>query len=182
MCYLSPGKFDRGKMSSVLLLKKPPPSLVWAFLGIFLVSGCPLLGSGQEQASSEKTLGPLEKSLIIPGWGQLSEKRYIEGAFFLAAEAFCIFKIFVNDHAANRNYGLYKKAETVDDAVRFRQLTEQFDRRRNQSLLAAAGVWALNLLDIFLIVKNKESKDKAFSLRIERGEHQTLSLTAAYRF
>lgn len=70
----------------------------------------------------------------------------------------------------------------MDDAVRFRQLTEKFDARRNQFLLAAAAVWAVNLVDIYLIVKNKGKKEKTFTLRIERGKHQQISLTASCRF
>ncbi len=151
-------------------------------LFLYLISGLPVLALGQEQAAAKRAFGPLEKSLLIPGWGQISEKRYVEGAAFLAAEAFCFYKIFANNHLGNENYASYKKAETMDEAVRFRQLTEKFDARRNQFLLAAAAVWAANLVDIYLIVKNKGKKEKAFTLRIERGEHQRISLTSSYRF
>jgi hypothetical protein len=153
-----------------------------AVLCFYLISGRPVLALGQERIAAEKRFGPLEKSLLIPGWGQISEKRYVEGAAFLAAEAFCLYEIFANNHLGNENYASYKKAETMDDAVRFRQLTEKFDARRNQFLLTAAAVWAANLVDIYLIVKNKGKKEKTFTLRIERGEHQQISLTASCRF
>ena len=139
-------------------------------------------GRAQERIEPKQGLASLEKSLLIPGWGQISEKKYIEGALFLAADVFCLYEIFANDHSGNRNYGLYKKAETMDEAVRFRRLTEKFDTRRNQFILAAATVWAVNLLDIYLIVKNKEKRDKSLSFRIERGENQIFSITARYRF
>jgi hypothetical protein len=40
----------------------------------------------------------------------------------------------------------------------------------------------VNLVDIYLIVKNKGKKEKTFTLRIERGKHQQISLTASCRF
>lgn len=169
-------------MSSIRQGKKVRKGFLLVLVCLLLSLIRPFPALGQEQGSSKKTLGPLEKSLLIPGWGQLSEKRYIEGALFIAAEALCLYGIFVNDHAGNRNYGLYKKAETMDDAVRFRQLAEKLDARRNRFLLAAAAVWAVNLVDIYLIVSNKPKPDNSFSLRIERDEHQIISITARCRF
>ena len=55
----------------------------------------------------------------------------------------------------NEAYLLYKAAATREDAVRYRAETETRDARRNQLLLAGAAVWALNLLDIALIVRGK---------------------------
>jgi len=143
--------------------------------------------SGQERtppASSGpgRALGPLEKSLLLPGWGQLSEKRYLEGVLFLAAEAAALAGVLVNDHRGNENYALYQKAQTLDEAVRTRRLTEKYDARRNQLLLAAAAVWAANLIDIALIVKKKGTEKESFSLRIGCGTNHHLGLTARCRF
>jgi hypothetical protein len=140
---------------------------------------------GQEKTPAEAsrpTLGTLEKSLLFPGWGQLAEKRYVEGIAFLSAEIFCLIEIFVDNHRGNENYALYQQAMTTDDAVRYRRLTEKYDTRRNQFLLAAAAVWAVNLVDIYLIVTNKEKKERAFTLKFERGKNKTISLAVAYRF
>jgi hypothetical protein len=136
----------------------------------------------QDKAPPQKGFGSLDKSLLIPGWGQFAEKRYLEGAAFLAAETFCLYKIFSVNRLGNKNYILYQRAETRDDAVRYRQLTKKYDTRRNQFMLAAAAVWAVNLFDIYLIVKNKEKKKNAFVLKIEQGEHRRMSLTASFRF
>jgi hypothetical protein len=40
----------------------------------------------------------------------------------------------------------------------------------------------VNLVDITLIVKSKTQRDKSFSLRIQGGQHQILSITARCRF
>lgn len=132
--------------------------------------------------TSTSAFGPLQKSLLIPGWGQLVEKRYVEGIAFLSAEVICLAGAIVNNHRGNQNYGLYQKAASSEEAIRYRQIIEKYDTRRNEFLLAAAAVWAANLLDIYLIVTGKEKKERAFTLKVERGANKTISLAVAYRF
>lgn len=139
----------------------------------------------KEEETTVKTtpiISSLEKSLLIPGWGQLAEKRYLEGILFLSAEVFCFYKILSYNHLGNKNYELYKKAATVDDAVHYRQLTEKYDARRNQYLLTAAAVWAINLLDIYLIIQDKSKKERALQFKLESAENKKITLTASYRF
>jgi hypothetical protein len=160
-----------------------PARLAIVVLNLCLFAAVPLpVSAGEETQHQKKTLGPLEKSLLLPGWGQISEKRFIEGIFFLAAEAACLCEIVSNNHLGNENYARYKAAESMDDAVYYRGLTVKYDKRRNQALLAGAAVWAANLLDIYLIVKNKKQKDARFELKISRGEHYLLGLDASCRF
>lgn len=136
----------------------------------------------QNESAPKSGFGSLEKSLLIPGWGQLAEKHYLEGSLFLAAEIALLTGVVANNSLGNTNYDLYKKAETMDDAVRYRQLTEKYDIRRNRLLLAAAAVWALNLVDIHLIVKKKETGDQRLTLRIEHGEHGQIRVAASCSF
>jgi hypothetical protein len=142
--------------------------------------------AGQERparpAEPGRTLGPLEKSLLLPGWGQLSEKHVVEGILFLAAEAGVLAAALVNSHRGKESYALYRSAATMEEAVRARELTERYDIRRNQLLLAAAAVWAANLFDISLIVKKKGTAKEALSLRIGLGTTNHFGLTARCRF
>ena len=135
-----------------------------------------------EESPSEKKFTSLHKSLLIPGWGQLAEKRYIEGVVFLSAEIFALYKVFTYNHKGNTAYTKYKDATSADDAVHYRQMTEDYDRKRNQYLLVAAGVWAINLIDIYFIVRNKEKKGKNLRLKLESGTNKSLVLTVSYRF
>ncbi|MGD2295733.1 MAG: DUF5683 domain-containing protein, partial [Candidatus Aminicenantes bacterium] len=121
----------------------------------------------EEESPGEKTFDALQKSLLIPGWGQLAEKRYLEGAFFLSAEIFCLVEVFANNNKGKKNYRLYRDAESVDEAVKYRGLTEKYDKRRNAFILAAAGVWAVNLIDIYLILKNKKDKKGGVGVKLE---------------
>lgn len=134
-----------------------------------------------EESPPLKTFTSLHKSLLIPGWGQFAEQRYIEGALFLSAEIFALYKVFSYNHEGNNAYAKYKNADNVQDAVKFREMTSDYDTKRNQYLLVAAGVWVVNLIDIYLIVTNKEKKMENPRLKFESG-HKSLVLTVSYRF
>jgi hypothetical protein len=151
-------------------------SLVFSFL--------PCVGQevAPEESPPEKKFTSLHKSLLFPGWGQLAEKRYIEGVLFLSAEIFALYKVFSYNHKGNSAYAQYKDADSVDDAVHHRQVTEDYDKKRNQFLLVAAGVWVINLIDIYFIMKNKDNKGKNLRLKIESGKNKSLAFTISYHF
>jgi hypothetical protein len=151
-------------------------SLVFSFLPCFGQEVAP------EETSQDKKFTSLHKSLLLPGWGQLAEKRYFEGVLFLSAEIFALYKVFTYNHRGNSAYAQYKNAVSVADAVHHRQMTEDYDRKRNQYLLVAAGVWAINLIDIYFIMKNKDNKEKNLRLKFESGKNKSLAFTVSYRF
>jgi len=121
----------------------------------------------------------LHKSLLIPGWGQFAEKRYLEAVLFLSAEVFALYKVFDANHKGNQYYDKYNEAENVEDAVKYRKSTEKYDTRRNQYILMAIGVWAINLIDIYFIVKNKKKNNLRLTLN---SGVQKLAFTLSYRF
>ncbi|MBN2199867.1 MAG: hypothetical protein JW747_08485 [Candidatus Aminicenantes bacterium] len=129
-------------------------------------------------------LSSLQKSLLLPGWGQAAEKHYFEAALFFSAEFLCWAGFLDQNRKGNRSYDLYKAAASTADAIRYRQETETFDKRRNLFLLGAALVWAANLVDMHRIVsgKRKAGESRSLSLRLESGEGQKVSLALACRF
>ncbi len=155
--------------------------LVYFLVFLFFSLSCFASEDG-EDTSKDRSLNALQKSMLMPGWGQFAEKKYLEGAAFLSAEIFCLYKIFENNHRGNENYILYEAAGNVDDVVKYRDLTEKYDRKRNVFILTAVGIWAVNLIDIYVIVKNKKSKDKNFKIQLESGENKTMGFTLSYRF
>lgn len=120
-----------------------------------------LLGGGLLPAEEEKKPEPdrlrraLERSLIFPGLGQLGEKQYVKAAVFASAEIFCLARAFIQAGKGNDAYRGYRDAADAASALEWRRLTEACDRRRNASLLAAAGVWVCNMIDIFVFAKKK---------------------------
>ena len=158
--------------------------LTTSFLIVLFIS-LPCLSQDKESkeaSSPEIKFTSLQKSLLIPGWGQIAEKRYIEGILFLSAEIFCIYKIFSYNHKGNDYYNLYKKADNVSDATQFRDLAEKYDKRRNSFILAAAGAWIINLIDIYIIVKRKDKKERNLRLKLKLNENKDLALTFTYSF
>lgn len=129
-------------------------------------------------------LSSLQKSLLIPGWGQAAEKQWLEAALFFSAEAFCWAGFFSQNRRGNRAYDFYKSAADQADAVQYRRETETFDKRRNLYLLGAALVWAANLLDTYWIVTGRREQPggRSLSLRLDCGEGQEISLALSYRY
>jgi len=136
----------------------------------------------EKRTLNSNIISSLQKSLLIPGWGQIAEKKYIEGVLFLSVEIFCFYKIFSYNHKGNDYYNLYKKADNVSDATEYRDLAEKYDTRRNRFILAAAGVWIINLIDIYIIVKKKDKKERNLRLNFKLNENKDLAFTISYSF
>lgn len=143
-------------MTSQLSPFKRKKSLIFLFFLVCLFLVFPSDSLSEEKDKEEKPkLSSLEKSILIPGWGQIAEKRYWEGIAFLTLEAVAITGIIVNARKGADYYHDYREATSVPDAIKYRELTEKYDIRRNQFIIAAGVVWALNLLDMYLIYKKK---------------------------
>jgi len=135
---------------------KGTKSPIFLFFLVCLILIIPLETLSEEKDKKEKPkLSSLEKSILIPGWGQIAEKRYLEGIAFFTLEAVAITGVIVNAQKGNKHYHDYRDATTIPDAMKYRELTEKYDIRRNKFILAAGAVWALNLLDMYLIYKKK---------------------------
>jgi hypothetical protein len=152
-----------------------------------LAALAPSLAAGRDATANDAAAEPagfssLQKSLIIPGWGQLAEKRYFEGIAFLSAEVLCLAGFLSYNHSANAYYDRYQSADNREDAVRFRALAEKYDTRRNRVLLAAAAVWVVNLVDIYAIVKKNEKKQGALRLALGGGPNSELAVTLSYSY
>ena len=126
-----------------------------------LMAGQALFAADELKPEPDRLRKALEKSLIFPGLGQLAEKQYVKAAVFASAEIFCLVKVAVNIGKGNKAYHNYRDAKDTAEAVTWRQQTEKFDRRRNTAILAAAGVWVLNMIDIFVFAKKKYGRTAA---------------------
>ena len=122
----------------------------------------------------------LELSLIFPGLGQFTEKKYFTGIVFLAGELFCITNFIINNIKGNDAYGNYKIAGNSVDAGIWREKVGKYDKTRNIFLLAGAGVWIINMIDIFIHIKKKYRKKISLSLKNEKNNK--ISFGIAYSF
>ncbi|MFW6128881.1 MAG: DUF5683 domain-containing protein [Candidatus Aminicenantaceae bacterium] len=135
-----------------------------------------------EDDKSQKKFTSLHKSLLFPGWGQMAEKKHLKGMVFISSEIFCFYKILSNNHKGNDYYEKYQAADNEEDAIKYRELTEEYDTKRNQYMLAAAGIWIVNLLDIYLIFKKKEKNKNSFQITLFYDRNESLGINCSFSF
>ncbi len=158
-------------------------SLILVLVLLFFL--CPFAPAAIQDPPAVPKFGPLEKSLLVPGWGQISEGRVVKGAALLAAELACLAgALYQNRPRQHEAYDLYQAATDSESASRYRGLVERHDGRRNAFLLAGAAVWAVNLLDIFAIVKSKDAdRDRPRCLsEFTMSPAREIRLAFGYRF
>ena len=137
----------------------------WALLLLaVLLAGPPALRGEEKPPEDARLRRALERSLLFPGLGQLVEKQYVKAAFFAAAEVFCLVQVARGARAGNDAYRCYRGAADGDAAAAWRRETERCDRRRNTAILGAAGVWALNMVDMFTFAKKKYGRERSLVL------------------
>jgi hypothetical protein len=148
---------------------------------LLLIAALLLSGAGMAQDNSGTTPAKsrkiLSRSLLFPGWGQLLQKRYLPSAAFAAATASLLGVALYKNIRGNSSYRSYRQAGDGESASRFRELTLRCDRERNIALLAAAGVWALNLLDAWLAEKKRSRVNLGAEISDEK-----IALNLAFSF
>ena len=123
----------------------------------------------------------LERSLLFPGLGQLGEKQYVKAALFGSAEIVCLVQVLIFRGKSNNAYKKYRDATDPLTVIEFRNQTEKYDRRRNTAILTAAGVWVLNMIDIFIFAKKKYGKKASIGLN-PYYNHENKTIGAGMRF
>lgn len=140
------------------LSRKP---LLFLCAWLTLVLGC--FGDSTDEARPDSVKKELKKSLLFPGLGQFGEKQYLKGIVFSGTEIFCIIQAVIHDHRGNDYYWKYRMSQTGSDAMEYRRMTERNDRTRNAFIIAGAGVWILNMVDMLVFVKKKYRKKVSLS-------------------
>ena len=157
-------------------------SLALGLLAV-LLAGSPALRGEEAKPEPERLRKALERSLLFPGLGQLYEKQYAKAALFATAELFCLAQVVIDARKGNEAYHNYRDAGDKAAAVEWRRETERHDRRRNTAILAAAGVWVLNMVDIFVFVKRKYGRERSLAFHpFYCHEHQAYGAGITCRF
>lgn len=146
------------------------------------MAGQMLLATEDVKPESVRLRKALEKSLLFPGLGQLAEKQYVKAAVFASAEIFCLVKVAINISKGTEAYRNYRDAKDAA-AMEWRLQTVKYDRRRNTAILAGAGVWVLNMIDIFVFAKKKYGRNAAVAFHpYYNHEKQTFGAGFSYFF
>jgi hypothetical protein len=129
-----------------------------------LLAGSAALRGEDKPPEEPRLRKALERSLLFPGLGQLYEKQYAKAALFAALEVVCLAMVVVHARAGNDAYRRYRDAVAADAAAAWRLETERLDRRRNTAILGAAGVWVLNMADIFVFTRKKYGAERSLAV------------------
>ena len=132
-------------------MRKPLTLLLLAVL----LAGSPALRGEEKPPEEPRLRKALERSLLFPGLGQLGEKQYVKAALFAAAEIVCLSLAVFMAARATTPTDDYRDATDPADGRGLAPRDRARDRRRNTAILAAAGVWVLNMIDIFVFAKKK---------------------------
>jgi len=154
-------------------------------VGLILLGGLPRILSsapGQTPEPERTKFSSLQKSLLVPGWGQFVEKRYFEAGFFLTLEVCYLVEVFRTNRKGNNAYRLYKAAASAEEAIRFRDMTEDFDKTRNYHMALAAAVWAVNLVDMYFIFRRKGRTESHLRVGADVSREQGLSIHGRLSF
>ena len=141
-------------------MRKPLTLLLLAVL----LAGSPALRGEEKPPEEPRLRKALERSLLFPGLGQLYEKQYAKAALFAALEVVCLSLTVVHARAGNDAYRRYRAAADPAAAAAWRLETERRDRQRNTAMLGAAGVWVLNMADIFVFTRKKYGSGRSLAV------------------
>ncbi len=141
-------------------------------------SAAPLSAAPAEKSPLRRAL---ERSLLFPGLGQLGEKQYVKAALFAGAEIFCLVEVIIFMGKGNDAYDQYRDATDPQAVIEFRSQTEKYDGNRNIAILAAAGVWVLNMIDIFIFTKKKYAKNAVIGFQpFYNHENKTIGVNLRF--
>ncbi len=109
---------------------------------------------------NQPVLDPLTRSMLLPGWGQYANGQKVKGSALISLFGIGIGMSLYYGIEGSGYYDEYKDADNPAQASKFRHLTKQADKRRNQAIMATGIIWGLSLLDMLLSDKDRGKNDE----------------------
>jgi hypothetical protein len=103
--------------------------------------------------TAEQQLNPQIKSILYPGWGQLSNGHTLKGAVFMSLETAALGLATYHSVRGQRFYRKYHDTGDSFEADMFRRETTRHDKRRNLYIGIGLLVWAVNIWDMYYVSK-----------------------------
>jgi hypothetical protein len=103
-----------------------------------------------EQHMTQKPTIALFKSLLVPGWGQIGNHRYVKAAFFIAVEGSCIASAIHFNRQFNDAKRLYESTETIAERNRRYPDLDQKRKSRNKWLWYAGIATFVSMFDAYV--------------------------------
>ena len=141
-----------------------------------------------EESVTVRTNSPtltLFKSVIFPGWGQYSNRKYLKAGLVFAVESYFIYRAVDNAQKAS-DWRHRWKAETQSNlrAKYFRKYTSYRDSR-NSNLWTTAAVIFISMFDAYVDAHLRDfprQLGKAKKLSLEIAPQQAVPFKLAYHF
>jgi len=127
----------------------------------------------------------LFKSVVFPGWGQYSNRKYVKAGLVFAVESYFIYKVIDNAQQASDWRRKWKDETDVNLRARyFREYTKYRDNR-NSNLWITAAIVFISMFDAYVdahLSSFPHQMDKPKKLSLEVTPEQTAQLRLAYHF
>ncbi len=127
--------------------------------------------------------GALMRSAVVPGWGQLYNRKYIKAVIFAGGQGWLAYGIYDDWKEANRHEKNFKGA--VDDpiyqAAEFDRFESARDSRNLKMWIMAAAIF-YSMFDAYVDAQlsDFEQTDKAFEVYIGPGEMNDFEISLTF--
>jgi len=134
-------------------------------------------------AKSVSPTGALFKSMFVPGWGQLSNKKYLKAGVIITLEAMLIYNIVRYSDKTTRAEDDYKSADVDQKAILFNRFQDYEDLRNLNSWYLGTLVF-LSMFDAFVDahLANFPKKNEGFSLEFLPPGEKNIAVRLSYSF
>lgn len=127
--------------------------------------------------------GALFKSMVIPGWGQLGNRKYVKAAFFASFDVWMILKALDHKKKAADLRSQFESAIDVDIRNEYYNLYQQERTRRNKYTWYAVIISFFSMFDAYVDAHmSGHPREKALTFDIIPIEQSGGQLTISYSF
>lgn len=137
-------------------------------LSLSLVISAHAQGDASAINDKRNPTGALLRSIVIPGWGQVYNGKYIKGAVIAGAEAYLINGIHNNWRDSDRFEKSFKNAD--DPVIKAREFAryEDFRDRRNLKMWILAATIFYSMFDAYVDAQlfDFNQRDKAYEVLV----------------
>ncbi len=128
---------------------------LWVFIVFFLTISSKKLVYAEE--SPRKTPAKAAfRSLLVPGWGQFYNEKYLKGKVFLGTEILTVSGTIATYILFEREYDKYK--EYKPEAIKHYDKAYHYYQANRILFWVSVGVWAYNVVDAYWDAKSTNKK------------------------
>lgn len=154
---------------------------IWFSLSLLLLfwyGNC--LGQDSTKFRNVHPTGALIRSAIVPGWGQVYNRKYIKAVIIAAGESWLAYGIYNDWKEADEHQRNFQSAtdDPAYQASEFAKFTDARDQRNLKMWILAAGIF-YSMFDAYVDAQlaNFDQTDKAFEVYLGPGDNNDFELS-----